>query len=328
VNAQLINARNDSHLWAEKYDRKLTDVFAVESEIAKAIADTLQAKLSGSEQRAIATRPTGNAEAHQLYLKGTYFSNKRTAPDLQTAIEYFNDAIEKDPNYALAYAGLADAYTVLSVLGGEGPTMTVSKAKAAARKALQLDDTLPEAHNSLGLVLAFYEFDFAQSKKEFERAIELNPNYADAHHQFGNVNLIKVGEFDRAIAEGTRALELDPLSLIINADLSQNYLMARRYDESIEQSRKTLALDPRFYCAHWNLGEALQMKGQLREAVAEYKKTVELTDDPTALAMLAQGIRENRSNQQSPQASFATRADGRPPLCWISEFRVRPSGAW
>jgi tetratricopeptide (TPR) repeat protein len=124
--------------------------------------------------------------------------------------------------------------------------MTVSKAKAAARKALQLDDTLPEAHNSLGLVLAFYEFDFAQSKKEFERAIELNPNYADAHHQFGNVNLIKVGEFDRAIAEGTRALELDPLSLIINADLSQNYLMARRYDESIEQSRKTLALDPRF----------------------------------------------------------------------------------
>lgn len=148
---------------------------------------------------------------------------------------------------------------------------------------------MPEAHNSLGLVLAFYEFDFAQSKKEFERAIELNPNYADAHHQFGNVNLIKVGEFDRAIAEGTRALELDPLSLIINADLSQNYLMARRYDESIEQSRKTLALDPRFYCAHWNLGEALQMKGQLREAVAEYKKTVELTDDPTALAMLAQG---------------------------------------
>jgi adenylate cyclase len=120
VNAQLINARNDSHLWAEKYDRKLTDVFAVESEIAKAIADTLQAKLSGSEQRAIATRPTGNAEAHQLYLKGSYFSNKRTAPDLQTAIEYFNDAIEKDPNYALAYAGLADAYTVLSVLGGEG----------------------------------------------------------------------------------------------------------------------------------------------------------------------------------------------------------------
>ena len=237
---------DDSHLWAEKYDRKLTDVFAVESEIAKAIADTLQARLTGSEQRAIATRPTENTEAHQLYLKGTYFFNKRTASDLRSAIKYFEEAVEKDPNYGLAYAGMADAYTILSILGGEGPTITVSKAKAAARKALELDDTLPEAHNSLALVLAYYEFDFAQSKKEFERAIELDPNYADAHHQFGNVNLIKVGEFDRAIAEGIRALELDPLSLIINADLSQNYLMARRYDEAIEQARKTLELHPRF----------------------------------------------------------------------------------
>jgi len=288
VNVQLIKAETDSHLWSEKYDRKLTDIFAVESEIAGNIAAVLHAKLTGAEQRAIATRPTENPEAHLLYLKGSYFLTKRTAPDLRSAIDYFKQAIGKDPNYALAYAGLANSYTILSVLGGEGPTTTVSKAKAAAIKALQLDDTLPEAHNSLGLVLTYYEFDFTQSKKEFERAIELNPNYADAHHQLGNANLIKVGEFDRAIAEGTRALELDPLSLIINADLSQNYLMARRYDESIEQARETLALDPRFYLAHWNLGEALQMKGQLHEAVAEYEKTVELTDDPTALAMLAQ----------------------------------------
>ena len=289
VHVQLIKAENDSHLWSEKYDRKLTDIFAVESEIAANIAAVLHAKLTGSQQRAIATRPTENTEAHQLYLKGIYFFNKRTAADLRTAIEYFENAIGKDPNYAPAYAGMADAYTILSILGGEGPTLTVSKAKAAARKAIQLDDTLAEAHNSLGLVLAYYEFDFAKSKKEFERAIELNPNYADAHHQFGNVNLIKIGEFDRAIAEGTRALALDPLSLIINTDLGQNYLMARRYEEAIEQSRNTIALDPRFYGAHWNLGEALQMKGQLREAIAEYEKTVELTDDPTALAMLAQG---------------------------------------
>jgi eukaryotic-like serine/threonine-protein kinase len=289
VTVQLIKAENDSHLWSEKYDRKLTDIFAVESEIATNIAAALQAKLTGAEQRAIATRPTENPEAHLLSLKGMYFLNKRTAHDLRSAIEYFKEAIGKDANYALAYAGLADAYTILSVLRGEGPTATVSKAKAAARKALQLDDTLPEAHNSLGLVLAYYDFDFAQSKKEFERAIELNPNYADAHHQLGNVNLIKVGEFDRAIAEGTRAVELDPLSLIINADLGQNYFMARRYDEAIEQNRKTLTLDPRFYFARWNLGEALQMKGQLREAIAEYEKTVDLTDDPRALAMLAQG---------------------------------------
>jgi eukaryotic-like serine/threonine-protein kinase len=289
VNVQLINARNDSHLWAEKYDRKLTDVFGVESEIAKAIAEALRAKLSGDEQRAIATQPTANPEAHQLYLKGTFFSNKRTGPDLRTAIDFFKEAIGKDPNYALAYAGLADAWTLLSLYGGESPQQTVPRAKVAARKALELDNTLPEAHNSLGMMLALYDFDFAQSKKEFERAIELNPNYATAHHQFGNVNLSMAGDFDRAIAEGNRAVELDPLSLIINADLGQDFILARRYDEAIDQLRKTLAMDPRFYYARWTLGEALQMKGQLLEAMAEYGKAAEVTDDPMIIALLAQG---------------------------------------
>ena len=288
IHVQLIDARNDSHLWAEKYDRKLTDVFGVESEIAKAIADSLGAKLSGLEQRAIATRPTENAAAHQLYLQGTYFSNKRTGADLRTATEYFQAAIGKDPKYAAAYAGLADAFTLLSLWGGD-PADTMPQAKAAARKAIELDETLPEAHNSLGLVLALHDFDFAQSQKEFERAIELNPNYATAHHQFGNVNLSMIGEFDRAIAEGNRAVELDPLSLIINADLGQDFMLARRYDEAIEQLRKTLAMDPRFYYARWTLGECLQMKGQLTEAMAEYQKAAEITDDPVVMALLAQG---------------------------------------
>src|SRR6266536_2321190 len=299
VHVQLISARNDSHLWADKYDRKLTDIFGVESEIAKAVADTLRAKLSGSEQRAIATRPTENSEAHQLYLKGTYFSNKRTGSDFRTAIDYFKDAIGQDPNYALAYAGLADAYALLSLYGGEGSQETVSQAKAAARKALELEDTLPEAHNSLGLVLALYDFDFAQSKKEFERAIELNPNYATAHHQFGNMNLTMVGEFERAIAEGKRALELDPLSLIINADLGQNFLLARRYDEAIDQFRKTLAMDPRFYYARWSLGEALQMRGQLGDALAEYQKAADITDDPMVVALLAQGYAKTGQREKA-----------------------------
>ena len=166
---------------------------------------------------------------------------------------------------------------------------TVPQAKAAARKALELEDTLPEAHNSLGLVLALYDFDFPQSKKEFERAIELNPNYATAHHQFGNVNLAMVGESKRAIAEGNRAVELDPLSLIINADLGQDLMLARRYDEAIDQLRKTLEMDPRFYYARWTLGEALQMRGQIGEAMAEYQKAAEITDDPMVMALLAQG---------------------------------------
>ncbi|HEY7001629.1 MAG TPA: protein kinase [Candidatus Udaeobacter sp.] len=289
VNVQLVNAQTDSHLWADTYDRKLTDIFGVESEIAKAIADALRAKLSGDERRAIATRPTENIEAHQLYLKGLYFSNKRTGPDLRSAIEYFKEAIGKDPNYALAYAGLADAWALLSLFGGESPQETMPRAKAAAKKALERDETLPEAHNSLGMVLALYDFDFAQSKKEFTRAIELNPNYATAHHQFGNVNLSMVGEFDRAISEGNRAVELDPLSLIINADLGQDLMLARRYDEAIDQLRKTLAVDPRFYYARWILGEALQMKGRLPEALAEYRKAGEITDDPMVMALLAQG---------------------------------------
>ena len=299
VNVQLINARSDSHLWAERYDRKLTDVFGVESEIAKAIADTLRAKLTGFEQRAIATRPTQNAEAHQHYLKGTFFSNKRTGLDLRTAIGYFKDAIGKDANYALAYAGLADAYALLALYGGEGPRETVPQAKAAARKALELDETLPQAHNSLGLLLALYDFDFTQSKREFERAIELNPNYATAHHQFGNVNLSMIGEFDRAIAEGTRAVDLDPLSLIINADLGQDFMLARRYDEAIEQLRKTLAMDPRFYYARWTLGECLQMKGKLTEALAEYQKAAEITDDPIVTALLAQGYAKTGQRERA-----------------------------
>jgi eukaryotic-like serine/threonine-protein kinase len=293
VNVQLINARNDSQLWAERYDRRLTDVFSVESEIAKAIADTLGAKLRYLERRAIAIRPTENTEAHQLHLKGTYFSNKRTAPDLRTAIGYFKAAIGKDPNYALAHAGLADAYALLSLWGGEGPHQTVREAKAAARKALELDESLPEAHNSLGVLLALHDFDFAESKKEFERALELDPNYATAHHQFANLNLSMVGDFDRAIAEGNRAVELDPLSLIINADLGQDFMLARRYDEAIDQLRRTLEMEPRFYYARWTLGEALQMKGQLREAIAEYEKATETSDDPIVLAMLAQGYARN-----------------------------------
>jgi TolB-like protein/Tfp pilus assembly protein PilF/class 3 adenylate cyclase len=288
VNVQLIKAANDSHLWADTFDRKLTDVFAVESEIAKSIADTLKAKLTGSEEHAISARPTENTEAHQFYLKGRYFWNKRTGPDLQTAIDYFKQAIEQDSNYALAYAGLADSYVLLPYFGAGTLQQSIPPAKAAAQKALELDPTLAEPHSTLGEIL-FYDFDFSQSKKEFERAIALDPNDATAHQWFGNGPLIVTGEFDRAIAEGKRAVELDPLSLVINTDLAVSYTMARRYSEVIEQFNKILAMDPRFYYARWTFGLALQCNGQLPEAIAQYKKAAELTDDPLVLAWLAQG---------------------------------------
>jgi adenylate cyclase len=288
VNVQLIRAANDSHLWADTFDRKLTDVFAVESEIAKSIADTLKAKLTGSEEHAISARPTENTEAHQSYLKARYFWNKRTGPDLQTAIDYFKQAIEQDPNYALAYAGLADSYVLLPYYGVGTLQQSSPPAKAAAQKALELDPTLAEPHSTLGLIL-YSGFDFSQSKKEFERAIALDPNDATTHQWFGNGPLIVTGEFDRAIAEGKRAVELDPLSLVVNTDLAVDYTMARRYPEAIEQFNKILAMDPRFYYARWAFGLALQCNGQLPEAIAQYKKAADLTDDPFVLAWLAQG---------------------------------------
>ncbi|PYK80479.1 MAG: hypothetical protein DME37_07110 [Verrucomicrobia bacterium] len=288
VNVQLINAATDAHLWADSFDRKLIDIFAVESEIAAKVADTLQAKLTGAEQHAISMQPTQNTEAYQLYLRGRYFWNKRTGPDLQKAIDYFKQAIGKDPNYALAYVGLGDSYILLSGFGAARPQDSFPLAEAAAKKALEIDDTLAEAHTTLGFSLCVHHFDFAGSIREFERAIELNPNYATAHHWFGDGPLLAVGQFDRAIAEGKRALELDPLSVIITADLGANYLVARRYDEAIEQFHKAIDLDPRFYYTHWNLAEALEMKGNLREALAEYKKAVELDDDPFVLALLGQ----------------------------------------
>src|SRR5438128_7468277 len=247
VNVQLINALTDAHLWADTYDRKLTDIFAVESDIAKTIAETLQAKLTGSEKSLITKTPTVNPEAYELYLKGRFFWNKRTGTDLLKSIDYFKQAVEKDQKYALAYAGLADAYVLLPPYGAASPSESFPQAEAAARKALELDDTLAEAHTSLGQFLLCYDLDFAGSTREFERAIALDPNYATANHWYGDGPPLALGQFDRAITEGKRAVELDPLSLINNADLGWLYFNARRYNEAEAQARKTLEMDSHFY---------------------------------------------------------------------------------
>jgi TolB-like protein/Flp pilus assembly protein TadD len=297
VNVQLINALTDAHLWAETFDRKLTDIFAVESEIAKTIADTLQAKLSGSEQHAIAARPTENTEAHQFYLKGRFFWNKRTGNDLKKSIDYFQQAIRVDPNYALAYAGVADAYVFLPGYTAGTPQDCYPKAMAAAKKALELDDTLAEAHTALALALWYYDFDFSQANREFQRAIELNPNYATAHQQYGNNTLSALGRFDDAIAEGKQAVELDPLSLVINSDLGVDYFFARRYDEAIARLHKTLEMDSGYYFAHVMLGQTLEMKSAPDAAIAEYQKARALNDDPSVLGMLARayGLSGNKT---------------------------------
>src|SRR5499427_3262223 len=297
VNVQLINALNDTQLWGDIYDRKLTDIFAVESDIAKAIADTLQAKLTGAERQLIAGQPTSDLTAYELYLKGRSFWGKRGSDNLRQAIAFYEQAIARDPNYALAYSGLAEAYVILpNYTAVVASREAFSKAKAAAVKALQLDEKLAEAHTALADVL-FDDLDMAGSIAEFQRAIALNPNYATAHQWYGCDPLRAIGRFDEAIAEGKRAVELDPLSPIINSDLGRTLAIARRYDEAIAQLRKTLEIDPTLWVAHYNLGETFQLKSDLSTAITEYTRAQQLSDDlrvrvPLAAAKTQSGTKE------------------------------------
>ena len=287
VNVQLINAANGAHLWADTYDRKLTDIFAVESEIAKTVADTLQAKLSSSAEHVLSSRPTENPEAHELYLKGRYFWNRRTAENVQKAASYFQQAIDKDPNYALAYSGLADCHVLLPVysVGGSNPRDEIPKALVAARKAVELDNDLAEAHTSLARALAS-NLQLAAAMPEFKRAIELNPNYATAHQWLGEC-LQSQGRVDEALVELKRAEELDPLSLIINSLLGIALDTTGRTSEAIEQLHKTIEIDPTFTTAHFLLGYVLESKGNLKEAVAEYEKADQLSSSAGTLTAVA-----------------------------------------
>ncbi len=287
VNVQLINALTDAHLWADTYDRKLTDIFTVESDIAKSIADTLQAKLTGLEKTAMSNKPTENPEAHELYLKGRYFWNRRTGENLKKAADYFQQAIEKDPKYALAYSGLADCHVLLPVYPelGSNPRDELPAALDAARKAVQLDDTLAEAHTSLARALAS-NLQLSAAMSEFNRAIELNPNYATAHQWFGEC-LQSQGHVEEGLAELKRAQELDPLSLIINSTLGFAFDAAGKSDDAIAQLRKTIEIDPNFSDAHDLLGNVLEHRDQLKEAIVEYEKSNSLGADPIALAELS-----------------------------------------
>jgi len=286
VNVQLINALTDAHLWAETYDRKLTDIFAVESDIAKTIAETLQAKLTGSEKTAMSKKPTENPEAYELYLKGRFFWNKRTAADLRKSIEYFEQAIAKDPGYAQAYAALAQSWKLLPAFNGGAPNDCFPQAEAAAKKALALDDTSSTAHAALASLKGLNGFDYPGAIAEYERTLQLNPNDATARQWFANDTLANVGQTEREIAELKRAVELDPLSLVINSNLGVGYIHAGRLDEAIAQLRKTVELDGTFYYSRYNLAQALELKGLIPEATAEYQKTMSMTEDPVPLGML------------------------------------------
>jgi TolB-like protein/DNA-binding winged helix-turn-helix (wHTH) protein/Tfp pilus assembly protein PilF len=289
ITAQLIEAATDRHLWSQSYEGELRDTLALQNRVASAIADQIRISLTPQEQAALKDAKVVNPEAYESYLKGRYFWNKRTADSLKAALAYFKQAIEEDPKYAQAHSGLADTYALLGdwQYGVMTPKEAFPKAKAAAIKALELDSTLGEAHNSLAFVLDGFDWDLDAGGKEFQRAIELSPGYATAHHWYA-WHLSLLGRFDEAIVEMRKAESLDPLSLIINADLAELLSLAHSYDESIRQSRKTIEMDPNFALAHNQLAQAYLQKQMYEEAVAELRKAVTLSgDSSTCIANLA-----------------------------------------
>jgi serine/threonine protein kinase/tetratricopeptide (TPR) repeat protein len=283
---ELVDAQTENVIWSDQYNRKQADLVSLQSDIARDVSSKLKTKLSGADEQKVTKKYTANPEAYQLYLKGLFYWNKRTPESLKQSIDYFNQAIAKDPAYAQAYAGMALAYVLLPDYYAGTPQDSFPKAKAAAKHALELDETLAEAHTALAYALFGGDRDYVESKREFQRAIELNPNYATAHQWYGHEYLLTMGRFDEAIAEGKRAVELDPLSLIINDNLAADYFYARQYDQAIAQARATIEMDPTFSIAHNDLGSALEMKGLLPEALAEYTRVQQLNDDPNYLANL------------------------------------------
>jgi TolB-like protein/Flp pilus assembly protein TadD len=280
ISAELVDARDNSHIWGQQYTRDPADLFTLQNDLTREITTALRMRLTGDEEKRMAKTYTANPEAYRLYLQGRYWWNKRTEEGLNKGIDYFQQAIAKDPTYALAYAGLADSYSILSDYGFVAPNEAYPKAKEAALKALQLDETLAEAHTSLGYVKTVYDWDWSGAEKEFQRAIELNPSYATAHHWHA-VALMMMGRSEGAIAEIKRALELDPLSLIINRGLGTVLYAARQYDQAIEQYRKTLELDPNFPLAHSFLGLAYVQRSMYKEGIAECEKELVISPSNT-----------------------------------------------
>ena len=282
ISVELIDVRDNHRLWGEQYKKKVSDILTVQDEISKEISEKLRIKLTGEDQKRLTKRYTDNFEAYQLYWKGRYYWNKRTDEGLKKGIEYFEQAIDLDPSYALAYAGLADSYNLLVVYDVFSSREAFPLAKAAATKALEIDDTLAEAHTSLAYASMYYDWNWAGAEREYKRAIELNPNYATAHHWYGEY-LSLVGRHEEGMAEIRRALELDPLSLIINTYVGWGLVCARRYNEGIEQMRKTLEMDRTFVTGHYFLAWAYEQNRQFPEAIAEYQIATELSNNSTAV---------------------------------------------
>jgi tetratricopeptide (TPR) repeat protein len=286
VTVRLVRVQDGAQLWTNQFDQKMTDIFAIQDSISGRVADALAVRLSDEEKALVAQHTTDNSEAYELYLKGRFFWNKRTGETIKKGIDYLNQAVEKDPNYALAYAGLAQSYVLLSNYSDSTPREAYSKARTAATKSLAINDNMADAHAALAYIKAGYDWDFAGAEGEYKRALELNPNDPTVRHWYGEY-LALIGHRDESILELRRAQELEPLSLIINTELGAVLYFAGKLDKAIEQLRNTVDLDSSFETVHVELGFAYREKGLYEEAISEFKKALELDrDDAYALSEL------------------------------------------
>jgi serine/threonine-protein kinase len=287
VTAQLIQVADDDHLWSDRFDSDLEDIFALQDRIAQAIVAVLRVKLLGTDEKAIVSPGTENVQAYELYLKGRYFWNKRNEESVRRGIEYFQQAIELDPSYVLAHVGVADSYNILGFYDLMPPREAFARAKAAATRALELDDTLAEAHTSAGYVEFYHDWNWVGAERSFKRAIELNPNYSIAHQFYANY-LDQVGRTAEAERQWENALQLDPLSLIINAGLGWHHYFARRFDEAISALRKALEMDETFVPGNVWLGLACAQRGAFEESIAALTAAVRYShESPATVAELA-----------------------------------------
>jgi TolB-like protein/Flp pilus assembly protein TadD len=289
ITAQLIHAASDQHLWAESYERDFRDILSLQSEIARQVANQVRIILTPEERARLESARQINPEAHDWYLRARYCWNKRTEESVKKALSYFHRAIDNDPTYAQGYAGLADSYNILGYYNAFPPMEVYPKGKAAALKALELDDSLAEPHATLGVVKRDFEWDWPGAEEEFNRAIELNPGYVEAYH-WRSTLLSMLGRQAEALREKKRALAMDPLSVVIRTDLARMFYFARDYDQSLDQYRSALEMDPNFGSAHLWLAHVYEQKGLFEEAISELKTGVQLSGDSTfALARLGHG---------------------------------------
>lgn len=287
IQTELVDVFDGSQIWGEQYNRKFADILTIQEEIAHQISDKLQMKLSGEDKKRLVKRHTENTKAYELYLKGRYCWNKRTRVSLKKAIEFFQKAIDLDPLYASAYAGLADCYIIIGIYSGEeDPHEAFNKAEIAATKALQIEE-VAEAHTALGSVRIYQHWDWIGAEKEFQRALELNPDYPTAHQWYGN-HLMRMGRFDEGIEQLKRAQQLDPLSLIINQSIGWGYYLSRQYDKAVKQYLKVIDMDESFYFTHVELGLVYLQQKRYEEAIDEIKKSLALIGEkpPIIYSML------------------------------------------